>query len=382
MKICVVSRACPALAGGINGIFEYDQARALSKLGNEVFFISIDERSIRRKRRLGFQIIHKDGLTILNYAIPLGRLPVPILNWVGYFCFKKAYKYLITHYGKIDIVHAHFGEITGYYCLKGSKKFGFKYVITEHSSFKYPKDVSPFVKKRLMKVYSNASDLITVSNFYRRKLSETYGLPFKYIPNIVDSSSFSNIAHKKRDPCTFHFVSTGRLSEPKGFSELISAFYLAHDSLPFIDLKIIGDGAYKTELTKMIDFYKANGYIKLLGYLPRSEINRVYAGSDCFILTSRWESFGVAFIEAMLAGLPAIGTRCGGPESIINRSNGILVNVGDVDEISKAIIGMVRDYKKYDRNLISEGIRLKYSDSVVGKQIERVLRDASNKETV
>ena len=48
----------------LNGIFEYDQAKALAQAGNEVIFVAIDVRSIRRWRKWGFVNLDKDGVHI------------------------------------------------------------------------------------------------------------------------------------------------------------------------------------------------------------------------------------------------------------------------------------------------------------------------------
>jgi len=55
------------------------------------------------------------------------------------------------------------------------------------------------------------------------------------------------------------------------------------------------------------------------------------------VLPSRYETFGVALVEAMATGLPAVATRCGGPEDIVTDQTGQLVPPDDPDALAEAL---------------------------------------------
>ena len=79
--------------------------------------------------------------------------------------------------------------------------------------------------------------------------------------------------------------------------------------------------------------------VRFLGQLPNPDAVARAAGCDVFVMPGVEEPFGVAFVEAMAAGLPAIGGRGeGGPEDIAAAGGGmVLVRPGDAGELAAAI---------------------------------------------
>ena len=115
-----------------------------------------------------------------------------------------------------------------------------------------------------------------------------------------------------------------------------------------------------------------NDKVELLGRLKRSEINKVYQTSHVFVLPSQSETFGVSYIEAMYTGLPVIATRCGGPESFVNESNGILVPVNDVEALAEAMRKMRQNYSDYNTRQVSEECNGQFSPEVIAGEIIKV----------
>ena len=81
MYILTVSNGYPTDRYVGNGIFEFEQAKALAKAGHKVVFAAVDMRSVRRWRKWGFEHIEKEGIEIKNLTIDedeaadiLGRL--------------------------------------------------------------------------------------------------------------------------------------------------------------------------------------------------------------------------------------------------------------------------------------------------------------------
>jgi glycosyltransferase involved in cell wall biosynthesis len=82
--------------------------------------------------------------------------------------------------------------------------------------------------------------------------------------------------------------------------------------------------------------------VHLLGL--RHDVANVLAGCDLFALATRREALGTAYIEAMAAGLPVIGTAVGGvPEVVEDGVNGLLVPAQDHGALTAALFTMVDD---------------------------------------
>lgn len=99
----------------------------------------------------------------------------------------------------------------------------------------------------------------------------------------------------------------------------------------------------------MIAEYKLTEQIFLMGLRDRKEIAKRMHESDCFVLASKLETFGVAYIEALAAGLPVIATNCGGPEEFVHKDNGILIEVNDAQGLTDAMLKMYNESDKFDR---------------------------------
>jgi glycosyltransferase involved in cell wall biosynthesis len=78
------------------------------------------------------------------------------------------------------------------------------------------------------------------------------------------------------------------------------------------------------------------------------------------VLPSRYETFGVALVEAMATGLPVVATRCGGPEDIVTEETGRLVPATDPDALAEALRTLRTDWTAYDPDHIREHVLDRY----------------------
>jgi len=366
MKILIIALGYPTEKYKGHGIFEFDQAKALAKLGHEVIFASVDMRSIRRWRRWDIEKLEKDGVLVYGINYPLGRVPGKMLTYFTVQGLKKLYKKIERESGRPDIMHAHFTGM-GYAGAKLKEITGIPLVITEHSSQINKKEIDMDLYQSAKKAYKDADSLIAVSPALANMIKYHFGCDATYIPNMVDTNAFTFEYKKTND--LFTFISVGNLIETKRMDLTIEAFYREFKDAKNTKLIIVGEGPEKSKIESLINKYDLKQRIKLTGSLERKDISKYMNESDCFVLPSRAETFGVVYIEAMSVGLPVIATKCGGPEDFVNNSNGLLIDVDDLEQLRKAIRYMYDNIGRYDKKSISDGTLRNFSPENVASLI-------------
>lgn len=373
MNILIISRGYPTDKYKMNGIFEFDQAKALAKAGHKVIFACIDMRSIRRARKFGFESLVKDNVHIEAVNVPCGRIPKILLNKISVFAFKKLYKKIIKKFGQPDIIHAHFIQC-GYTAGNVLSKESVPLILTEHYSAMNESSLSSYYEKLGSETYYKFSKILSVSQHLANNIEDKFNVDVTVVPNTVDISAFE-FKEKEKNNNLFYFVSTGSLKYNKRMDLLIKSFYNCFKYNKNVKLYIFGEGTERKNLEKLISEFDIMDQVYLMGLKSRTEIAEKFSESDCFVLASMRETFGVAYIEAMAMGLPVIATKCGGPEDFIDNSNGILVNADNEKELSQAMFEIYNKINEYDRLKISSCIKNKFSPEVIANKLTFIYND-------
>lgn len=366
MYVLLVARGYPTERYKTNGIFELDQAKALVKNGCKVVYAAVDVRSIRRWRRWGYEYNSVGGLHIHAINIPVGRIPIPILQRAIRQGLSILYKKIVDKHGRPDVLHAHFANF-GYAALQLREKGNIPLVVTEHSSRINQPAINPRLYSVAQQVYYKADGLIAVSPTLSENINKQFGVTPTYIPNVVDVDTFRY--QPRKGDGTFRMVSTGNLINTKRMDLTIEAFHKAFSSNSQVELIIFGEGTKRKELESQIRKLGMEKRIRLMGMCSRNEIAKQLLNSDCFVLASESETFGVAYVEALACGVPVIATRCGGPEVFITERNGIMVDVNNVDQLADAMLLMREKVDYYRREEIALDIRKSFSPDSVAKRI-------------
>ena len=375
MYTMFVARGYPTEKYKTYGIFEFDQAKALAQNGVKVVYAAVDLRSIRRWRRWGIYRKKIDGVEVYSINIPIGNIPKNSLRKIYIWGLNRLYKKIEKEQGRPDMIHSHFTD-PSYAAVSLKEKLKIPFLVTEHSSKINKEAIDKDLFKTANIAYKKADRVIAVSEVLRKRIKKNFNIDSIYIPNMVDLEIFKYKEKKKSH--TFDFVSTGNLIEIKRMDLTIKAFYNVFKDLPDVSLKIFGQGNDRDKLEALIKSLALESRVKLMGLCDREEIAKTLSESDCFVLSSSSETFGVAYIEALAMGVPVIATRCGGPEGFVNEENGILVAVDDVDSLAEAMRDMYENRDRFDSGNIALETKKKFSSKTIADEIMNVYKILNN----
>ena len=107
MYVLIIARGFPTIGNRGLGIFELDQAKALKAIGCKVVYAAIDVRSVRRRRKWGYEERTIDGVEIHAVNIPGGKIYPALLNRMRVAGLGYLYRRISAKHGHPDILHAH-----------------------------------------------------------------------------------------------------------------------------------------------------------------------------------------------------------------------------------------------------------------------------------
>lgn len=367
MNIAIIPSWFPTKNNPLNGSFFYEQAIEIAKMGHKVYILNCSY--LGRKdyfSKSNFFIVKKiiNNLTIYSYTFPsfgVFRKKMPKYR-VFYSRLNVLFK-LIKKY-KIDVLHSHSFEPAGYCTSKLAKKYNIPHVMTEHASSILTGKLNQIQIRLLRSTITHTNKIISVGNKLKNQILSYNGKPIniEVIPNFVSNIfSYKNIVFSNK----FIFCTIGNLNKGKNHDTLIKAFSYAFKGNTSIVLKIIGEGPEEKNLKKLIKDLGLINNVFLLGRRSRDDTAILLKEAHSFILVSRFETFGIAYIEALSTGRPIIGLINGGAENLITKENGILISINDIKLIAEAMKSLYRNYKKFDLNRISLDALSLYSSKKV-----------------
>jgi len=182
-----------------------------------------------------------------------------------------------------------------------------------------------------------------VSQRLRKQLINDFGVKEEKITVVpIYTGCVTHNAQRITADGNFIFLTVGRLVPVKNISLQIKALAIIVKQFPQVKLLIVGDGAERKKLEKICYELCVTRYVNFLGY--KDNLEEYYSQANAFLLTSDYEGWGMAIVEAASFGLPIIMTDVGcAGELIKNGESGIVIPVGGQKELEDAMRIIIED---------------------------------------
>lgn len=268
--------------------------------------------------------------------------------------FIKLYYFLKNN--KFDIVHSHVPTWI-FNLILFLKKNSSKLIFTEHGGGLLGKKLRNVL---FYKFFASNYDLLIAISHYMKNIMIKYNPTLEpKIKVIYNGIPFSSKDFKKIDSKIYRkkllphldlkekvIGIVGRLAPEKGIDTFL---YIASEILKKrkdVSFLIAGDGPLREDLLTLSKKLKISNDVQFLGF--RKDALDIMKCFDIFLLTSKWESFGLVIIESISVGVPVVALHCRGAieELIKNDETGLIIKENNYSKIAEKILQFLDDKEK------------------------------------
>ncbi|MBD1386766.1 glycosyltransferase family 4 protein [Mucilaginibacter rigui] len=184
--------------------------------------------------------------------------------------------------------------------------------------------------------------LITHAHAHALVIADLYRLNINHIQIIPHGIvKPSDIYPGPKNKPALKVLYVGRFEYRKGIDVLLTAIPIVLNKYPDVTFELIGedkDNWHKKEFLKSAP-EELSSRVIFMGAVNNPETNQAYANCDIFVAPSRYESFGLIYVEAMSYGKPVIGCRVGGVSEIItDHENGLFADPNNAESLADKIV--------------------------------------------
>ena len=329
----------------------------------------------------GYRVIDESGLRVIRsvYLKIPGNEKLNIERWSRQT--RSLYGKYEKKYGRPDLILAHSVTWAGYAAWLIREWYDVPYIVVEHRSYfvwstrEARELVRPFHIPFYEMAYRNCGKLVLVSESLMTGLKELLpwiGEKTMVIPNMIRKDMFLPPGRpRKVDP--FIFLWAGRLEHVKGVDLLIEAVSLLKQrTTRSFAVRLAGRGNLRSELERQAERFEVADRVRFLGRISRDAIQEEMQRASCLVLPSRYEAFGAVLIEAMATGLPVIATRSGGPDFIVTKETGMLIDPENSEQLAVAMEKMMDDYNSFSPEIIRAKTMKQYGQARVMEQYNKL----------
>jgi N-acetyl-alpha-D-glucosaminyl L-malate synthase BshA len=337
MKIGIV---CYPTFGG-SGVVATELGIELSKRGHEVHFITYKQPV--RLELLGSNV-HFHEVNVPEY---------PLFHYQPYELALSSKLVDMAKLHEIEILHVHYAIPHAYAAYMAKKMLLEEGVYLPIVTTLHGTDITlvgshPFYKTAVTFSINKSDAVTSVSESLRKDTLRLFDIKndIHVVTNFIDIAKHSyHFTDCQRDLLANEdekiITHISNFRKVKRISDVIKVFYNIQKEMP-AKLMMVGEGPEKEPAEQLCIELGIEDKVVFFG--NSHEIDRILCYSDLFILPSETESFGLAALEAMASGVPVISSNSGGiPEVNIQGVSGYLSPVGDIEDMSKNALSILKD---------------------------------------
>lgn len=351
MRIAIV---CYPTFGG-SGVVATELGLELSKRGHQIHFITYNQPV--RLELLGNNV-HFHEVNVPEY---------PLFHYQPYELALSSKLVDMVKLHKIEVLHVHYAIPHAYAAYMAQKMLLEEGIYVPIVTTLHGTDITlvgnhPFYKPAVTFSINKSDAVTTVSQSLKEDTLRLFNIKkeINVVANFIDISRFN---HNFTD-CQRAMMATddekiithiSNMREVKRIPDVIKVFYNIQKEIP-AKLMMVGEGPEREPAERLCEELGIADKVVFFG--NSNEIDRILCFSDLFLLPSKTESFGLSALEAMASGVPVISSNTGGiPEVNKEGFSGFLSEVGDVEDMSKNAIYILKDesrFKAFKKNAKSQ----------------------------
>ena len=323
--------------------------------------------------------------TIVYYKKITSKIPL-FSSIFKYFKHLKAYKLGLeyiqkqTSFNQINLTHCNITYQASIFARYLKNKYGIPYIITEHATL-YSSLNNQFqqlntLQKYLIKKGIKQADIITVVSEHLKNSMLGKGLinTYEIVPNVVNAELFhpSQKAYKSKGKAEILHISHMDLKQ-KNASEMLKVIKAVALKRQDFVLRLITDDNFE-QTRALIQAYGLEDFVIMETTKSTKEIAKAMQNASFFLLYSNVETFSVVLAEAWCSGLPAVYSKCGGLTDISNPILGLQVEKQNNKALELAIIQMLETYQNYNSEEISNFVKTKFDEPIIGQQFLKIYK--------
>lgn len=374
----------PDQANPTHGIFFKNQAIGLSQ------YVELSIMNIKTNWVTSFKRFGNSNFHLKRHSFECGFdlfqdqcLAIPKLQPLSSILYKKTaielYEEIVKVKGRPDVIHAHITYPGGYIGMEISKKFNIPLVVTEHASYFSTKLQSGLYSKYTKEVLEHASIYTAVSVNLAEKVKLAGKSNCRVIPNFIEVDNFR--LNKDKNNEIFSFVNLAAMRHIKGIDILLEAIKILAFDLEErqFHVNLIGGGFEEEKYKKMAIDLGISNWCSFHGNVEHDNIPDLLKDSHALVIASRFETFGIAGIEAMASGLPVLSTNCGGTKDYITNNTGMILKENSAKDLADGMLFFMKNKKKWNVEKIQKHVEDNYSTEAVCQEILKVYNQLTNK---